>query len=204
VGCPLARFTSSRLYVSLTLFAVGGALFSAWNALRWAPSWFAAVLFALSALALAAVTIRPVIEVYETHLAIGPRMIPWRDVARVDQTGWNTPLVVILTLQDRRRIHLIYSGDLDSSTSLLRHLRRFSREALLDGIPYREFWRDLAAASRTSEQSANSFPEPADEDASVPVRYPILLGEDEEEVERLFQRLKSVGHLESKGSDEKK
>jgi len=30
-----------------------------------------------------------------------------------------------------------------------------------------------------------------------------LRAEDEEEVERLFQRLKSVGHLESKNSDEK-
>ena len=203
MGSPLARFTSSRVYVSLTLFAVGGALFSAWNALRWGPSWIAAALFAISALALAGVTIRPVIEIYETHLAIGPRMIPWRDVRRVDQTGWNTPLVVILTLHDSQRIHLLYSGDLDSSTSLLRHLRRFSREALLDGVPYREFWGELAAVSRASEPAKNSPPEPADKDASVPLRYPVLRSEDEEEVERLFQRLKSVGHLESKRSDEK-
>jgi hypothetical protein len=204
VGSPLARFTSSRLYVSLTLFAVGGALFSAWNALRWAPSWIAAALFAISALVLFAVTIRPAIEIYETHLAIGRRMIPWRDVRRVDQTGWNTPLVVILTLDDGQRIHLLCSGDLDSSTSLLRHLRRFSREALLDGVPYREFWRNLAAASRSGEPPTNSSPEPADKDASVPVRYPVLRSDDEEEVERLFQRLKSVGHLESKSSDENK
>ena len=200
---PLARFTSSRVYVSLTLFAVGGALFSAWDALRWAPSWIAAGLFAVSALVLAAVTIRPVIEVYETHLAIGRRKIPWRDIQRVDQTGWNTPLVVILTLHDRQRIHLLYSGDLDSSSSLLRHLRRFSREALLDGVPYREFWGELAAVSRSGEPAKNLPPEPADKDASVPLRYPVLRSEDEEEVERLFQRLKSVGHLESKSSDEK-
>jgi len=203
VGHPLARFTSSRVYVLLTLFAVGGALFSAWNALRWTPSWIAAALFAVSALALAAVTIRPVIEIYETHLAIGPRMIPWRDIRRVDQTGWNTPLVVVLTLQDRQRIHLFYSGDLDSSTSLLRHLRRFSREALLDGVPYLEFWGELAAVARASEQTRNSPAEPSEKDASIPLRYPVLRNEDEEEVERLFQRLKSVGHLESKSSDEK-
>jgi hypothetical protein len=160
-------------------------------------------LFAVSALALAAVTIRPVIEIYETHLAIGRRTIPWRDVRRVDQTGWNTPLVVILTLRDRQRIHLLYSGDPDSSNSLLRHLRRFSREALLDGVPYREFWGEVAAISRSAEPAKNMPPEPADKGASVPVRYPVLRSEDEEEVERLFQRLKSVGHLESKSSDEK-
>jgi hypothetical protein len=203
VGSPLARFTSSRVYVSLTLFAVGGALFSAWNALRWAPSWIAAASFALSALVLAAVTIRPVIEIYETHLAIGRRVIPWRDVKRVDQTGWNTPLVVILTLQDRQRIHILYSGDLDSSTSLLRHIRRFSREALLDGVSYREFWGELAAVARSSAPAKTASPEAADKDTSVPLRYPVLRSEDEEEVERLFQRLKSVGHLESKNSDEK-
>ena len=201
---PLARFTSSRVYVSLTLFAVGGAVFSAWNALRWAPSWIAAALFALSALALAVVTIRPVIEIYETHLAVGPRVIPWRNVRRVDQTGWNTPLVVILTLHDGQRIHLLHSGDLDSSSGLLRHLRRFSREALLDGVPYREFWGELAAVA--SKPTKNSPLEPADaeKEASAPLRYPVLRSEDEEEVERLFQRLKSVGHLESKSSDEKK
>jgi hypothetical protein len=191
--------------VSLTLFAVGGTLFSAWNALRWDPSWIAAALFGLSALVLAAVTIRPVIEIYETHLAIGRRIIPWRDIRRVDQTGWNTPLVVILSLQGGQRIHLLHAGDLDSSTSLLRHLRRFSREALLDGVPYREFWGELAAVARSSEVATKAPPELADDkDAEAPVRYPILRSEDEEEVERLFQRLKSVGHLESKSSDEKK
>jgi hypothetical protein len=179
-------------------------LFSAWDALRWAPSWIAAGLFAVSALVLAAVTIRPAIEVYETHLAIGRRMIPWRDIRRVDQTGWNTPLVVILTLHDRQRIHVLYSGDLDSSSSLLRHLRRFSREALLDGVPYREFWGELAAVARSSEPARKSAPESSEKDASAPLRYPVLRSEDEEEVERLFQRLKSVGHLESKSSDETK
>lgn len=205
MGSSLARFTSSRVYVSLTLFAVGGALFSAWNALRWAPSWIAAALFASSALALAAVTIRPVLEIYETHLAVGRRIIPWRDIRRVDQTGWNTPLVVILTLRDHQRIHLLYSGDLDSSTSLLRHLRRFSREALLDGVAYREFWGEVASLAETPEPTDDLTPESFDVDkgASLPARYPVLRAEDEEEVERLFQRLKSVGHLESKTSDEK-
>ncbi|MEO8052544.1 MAG: hypothetical protein ABI833_19210 [Acidobacteriota bacterium] len=203
MGSPLARFTSSRVYVLLTLFAVGGALFSAWNALRWSPSWIAAALFGLSALVLATVTIRPAIEIHETHLAIGCRRISWRDILRVDQTGWNTPLVVILTLHDHQRIHLLYSGNPDSSSSLLRHLRRFSREALLDGVPYREFWGELAAVTRSSEPAKTPSSDSADQDASIPLRYPVLRSEDEEEVERLFQRLKSVGHLESKSSDDK-
>jgi hypothetical protein len=202
VDRPLARFTPSRTYVSLTLFAVCGAIFSGWTALRWTPSWIAAALFAISALILAAVTIRPTIEIYEAHLVIGRMRIPWRDVRRIDQTGWITPLAVRLTLRDHQPILLLYPGDLDSSNSLLRHLRRFSREALLDGIPYREFWGELSTTEPATEPAAEP---PADKDAeaAAPARYPMLRTEDEEEVERLFQRLKSVGHLESKNSDEK-
>jgi hypothetical protein len=177
------------------MFAVCGAIFSAWNALRWTPSWIAAALFAVSALLMLAVTLRPVIEIYETHLAIGRMVIPWREVRRIDQTGWNTPLAVMLTLRDEHRILLLYPGDLDSSISLLRHLRRFSREALLDGVPYLQFWGE--------HQTADSSAANIDPKASAPVRYPVLRAEDEDEVERLFQRLKSVGHLESKNSDEK-
>jgi Protein of unknown function (DUF3093) len=191
---PLARFTPSRVYISLTLFAVCGAVFSAWNALRWMPSWIAAGLFAVSALVLLVVTARPVVEIYETHLAIGRINIPWREIRQVDQTGWNTPLAVMLTLRDQQRILLLYPGDLDSSVSLLRHLRRFSREALLDGIPYRQYWGEHPAALPAAGK---------DEPAAAPARYPVLCAEDEDEVERLFQRLKSVGHLESKNSDEK-
>ncbi len=194
MGRPLARFTPSRVYLSLTLFAVCGAVFSAWNALRWTPSWIAAGLFAISAVLMIAVTLRPVVEIHETHLAIGRMQIPWRDIRRIDQTGWNTPLAVMLTLRSQQRIMLLYPGDLDSSSSLLRHLRRFSREALLDGIPYREYWGEHTPPETASEKEA---------DAAAPVRYPVLRAEDEEEVERLFQRLKSVGHLESKNSDEK-
>ena len=194
MGRPLARFTPSRVYISLTLFAVCGAVFSAWNALRWTPSWIAAGLFAISALLMIAVTLRPVVEIHETHLAIGRVQIPWREIRRIDQTGWNTPLAVMLTLRSQQRIMLLYPGDLDSSSSLLRHLRRFSREALLDGIPYREYWGEHVTAEAAPEK---------DVDAAAPARYPLLNAEDEEEVERLFQRLKSVGHLESKNSDEK-
>jgi hypothetical protein len=194
VSLPLARYTPSRLYLSLTLFAFCGALLSAWVGMRWTPCWIAALMFALSAVALALVTLRPVIEIHETHLVIGRMAIPWADVQSIDQTGWTAPLAVYLTLRGSHRFMLLYPGDPDSSSSLLRHLRRFSREALLDGIPYREFWGEPAAASGRNQNNT-----PTD----APARYPLLRAEDEEEVERMFQRLKSVGHLESKNSEEK-
>jgi hypothetical protein len=144
------------------------------------------LLFALSTVAVVLLAIRPVIEIHESRLVIGRRMIAWSDIRGVDQTKWNVPLAVYLTLADDRRVLLVYPGDPDSSASLLRHLRRFSREALLDGVPYRLFWG-----------------EPAVEPKLLPLpRYPVLRPEDEEEVERMFQRLKSVGRLDPRGSDE--
>jgi hypothetical protein len=95
---------------------------------------------------------------------------------------------VYLTLSDSERLLIVYPGDFDSSAALLRHLRRYSRLALLDGVPHRQFWGEPSGVERTQ---------------LPPPRYPVLRPEDEEEVERMFQRLKSVGHLDPRGSDEK-
>jgi len=186
--------------------AVGTAL-SVWSALRWdpaslldlapwmprgfgaafSPAWIAAALFAIPAVALFLLAFRPALEIHETHLKMGGRQIPWSTIRRLDQTGWSVPLLVYLTLNQERRVLLIHPGDFDSSASLLRHLRRNSREALLDGVPYRQFWGEPPSAA------------PAQ---IAPPRYPLLRPEDEDEVERMFQRLKSVGHLERRDADE--
>ena len=183
---PVARYVPSRRYLLLAAFALAGGLLSAWTALHWAPAWIAAGMFALTALAVLVIALRPPIEIHETHLAVGRMAIPWNEVRRIDQTGWNAPLAVHVTLADQSRLLLVHPGDLDSSTSLLRHLRRYSREALLDGIPYRQFWGETPASKQLP-----------------PPRYPLLRAEDEDEVERMFQRLKSVGHIDQRSSDEK-
>jgi hypothetical protein len=174
--------------LSLTPWSPASWSPASWSPASWSPAWVAAVLFALPALILLAVACRPVIEIHDTHLRIGRRDTPWSHIARLDQTGWNVPLAVYLTLKEEGRLLVIYPGDFDSSASLLRYLRRYSREALLDGIPYRQFWGEPAASER------KPLPLP---------RYPLLRPEDEEEVERLFQRLKTVGHLERRNPDEK-
>ena len=65
--------------------------------------------------------------------------------------------------------------------------RRTARNALIDGIPYRQFWGEAL---------------PSQERRLASPKYQLLRPEDEAEVERLFQRLKTVGHLD-KTSDEK-
>ncbi|MCI0363853.1 MAG: hypothetical protein L0219_08230, partial [Phycisphaerales bacterium] len=92
---------------------------------------------------------------------------------------------------DDSRLFLLYPGDPDSCNRLLRHLRRFSRDALIDGIPYRQYWGEVLAPGGQRKQGQ-------------PPRYRILLPEDEAEVERLYQRLKTVGNLDQKNSTDEK
>jgi hypothetical protein len=109
-----------------------------------------------------------------------------------------------LTLSNDRRVLLLYAGDLDSSTSLLRHLRRYSRNALLDGIPYRQAWGELGEKPEREKRSEpRKMPESGPQRQQTPaVHRPLLRPEEEEEIERMFQRLKSVGRLDQRGSDE--
>jgi hypothetical protein len=203
VARPLARYSPSRKYFALTLFAIAGALLSAWVGLRWPPSWFAAVLFAVPAVVLLAVAMRPAIEIYDSHLQIGRRSIPWPSIRAVDSTGWKSPLAVHLTLDNDERVLLLYSGDAESSESLLEGVRRYSREALLDGIPYQQYWGESPAGRRqlpAGNAAGASGVLSAKNARSAPQKYPLLRPEDEEEVERLYQMLKSVGRMESKNS----
>lgn len=169
------------------------AAFSAWCGLNWPPAFIPCALFLATAILLGFLALRPPIEIHETHLAIGKRLIPWADIRRLDRTGWVSPLIVNLTLFDNRRVLVIYAGDLDSANSLLRHMRRSAREALIDGIPYRQFWGDAAAPT----------PPAAPRPAASP-KFRLLRPEDEAEVERLYQRLKAVGHLDPKNRTDEK
>src|ERR1041385_6736098 len=189
---PVARYRPSRRYILFAALAISGTIFSAWAGLRWPTTWIAAGLFAATAAALVALLCQPGIEIHETHLQLGKRIIFWREIRRLDQTGWIAPLAVHLTLSNDRRIMLLYGGDLDSSTSLLRHLRRYSRFALLDGIPYRQAWGERGISPDSGKPPA----EAARKHRSAAPHYPFLRPEDEDEIERMFQRLKSVGRLE--------
>jgi hypothetical protein len=144
-------------------------------------------LCALMAIVFLLTASRPAVEIHESYLSLGKRIIPWMDIRRIDRTGWNAPLIVRITLFDDSRLRLIYPGDLDSCNSLLRNLRRLSRDALIDGIPYRQYWGEVLSSG-------------AERKAQSPNRYRILRPEDEAEVERLYQRLKTVGNLDQKNS----
>lgn len=163
------------------------ACFSGWWAAHWTLAIVPAVLFLFSAAAVLLLASQPAVELRQDALHIGKRVIPWSQIRSLDRTGWISPLVVHITLRDSSRILLIYPGDLDSANSLLRGLRRSAREALIDGVPHRQFWNEPASPA-------------AQPDAAPAPKYQLMLPEDEAEVERLFQRLKTVGHLDPKNS----
>jgi Protein of unknown function (DUF3093) len=177
---PISRYRVPRQYAWAGLVALALSGFSAWLSLKSPLCWVATGLSLVTAALVLYLASRPVVEIFETHIRFGRTNIPWKQIRRLDRSA-QTPLMVRLTLADKSRHMVIYPGDPESSSSLLRNLRRYSREALIDGVPYRQFWGEAITASAARRQLP-------------PPRVPLLLAEDEAEVERLFQKLKS-GHL---------
>jgi len=185
----VTRYLPARHYLTFGVVALGLATFSGWLGVQFTAAFIPAVLFLASAALLLGLAVRPPVEVQEGYLVIGKRVIPWMDVRKLDRTGWLSPLVVRITLYDDETVHLIYPGDLDSCKTLLRSLRRMCRDALIDGIPYRQYWGEVLTQSGERKSPPSH-------------RYRLLLPEDELEVERLYQRLKSVGHIDPKKSSD--
>jgi hypothetical protein len=167
------------------------AAFSGWVATRWLPAMIPAFLFLVSCGIVVFLATRPTIELHNTHIAIGDRKISWKKIRRVDTTGWVSPLVVLhLSLADNSRVTVIYPGDAEAAQNLHRQIRRGAREALIDGLPYREYWGEPVKAP-----DRRTLPSP---------KYRVLRPEDEAEVEQLYLRLKKVGNLDSSSSDDER
>lgn len=197
----MTKYTPSRNYLTAGVAAVVLALVSAWFAYQWTPSIVPTFLFLLTSSFLIYLAVRPPIEIHPGFLKIGARTIRWADIRTVDRTGWISPLVVFLTLSGNQRVMVVYPGDLENSKALLRHLRRYSLEATIDGIPYREFWGEPSAEPLDSVRPSIRRAQQQQQQQMKSPRYPILRPEDEAEVERLYQRLKTVGRLDQR-SDE--
>ena len=120
---PITRYRVPGLYLwsGMALLACSGLTF--WFALIWPLYWIAAGLFLASAILVLYLASRPAVEIYEGHVKIGNQAIPWRQIRRLDRSA-NMPLMVRLTLADKTRILVVYPGDPNSSSGLLRSLRR--------------------------------------------------------------------------------
>lgn len=187
----MTRYVPARHYLTFGITALALAALSGWLGLQMRPAFVAAGLFLLSSVMLLTLAFRPALEIHEEYLSIGKRHVLWMDIRRVDRTGWISPLILRMTLFDDTRLLLVYPGDVEACNSLLRNLHRLSRDALIDGVPYRQYWGEALNPGPERRQ----LPSP---------RYRLLRPEDEAEVEKLYQRLKTVGHLDQKNTTDEK
>ncbi len=139
-----------------------------------------AVLFWLAA--------RPRIAVAETQFTLGTRAIAWREVREINSSRLLSPLVLSLKLTNDRRKLLIYPGDPERIGKLLYQLRKSATLATFDGVSYKDYWT-------WSSMGVLKGPHPS---ADQPVR--MISQDDEDEIERLYRQLKSVGHLDSRSN----
>jgi hypothetical protein len=187
----MTRYVPARHYISFGVAALALSAFSTWLGIKLTHSLFIpAGLFLVTAILLIALALRPAIRVYDAHIEIGKRVIPWLDIQRVDRTGWISPLVVKLTLFDEESVMIVYPGEVDCCKHVLRTIRQMSTSAMIDGIPYRQYWGEMLGMTDTRQ-----LPQP---------RPRVLRPEDEEEVERLYFLLKTVGHIDPRNSGEER
>jgi hypothetical protein len=182
---PAAR---NLLWVGLggLALAAGSVFFS----LAWPVAWIATGFLAGSALVAILLGSVPPVEINESQLVQLNRRISWSSIYEVRRVLW-TPLIVRLKLASRHEVLVVYPGNESSRAALLHDIRRMSRSAVIEGLPYREFWGAAPVAPGAAVETRGA-------------RYPLLLPEDEAEVERLFQQLKIAGRIEPKNSSEEK
>jgi len=178
----MRRFAPSRLYLTVAAISLGLTAFSTWSALRWWPVSLAALLFAATSGLIVWLATRPVIEIHRDRLCVGKRSVSWREIRRVDQTGWVAPMVVFLTLNGDERLRLLYPGDAETSNELLGLIQQNAVGALINGIPWVKIF------GRPPEETVAPALEP-------PARIKVLTDEDEAEVERLYQQLRTAGRF---------
>jgi len=183
-------YAPSRVYARFAWAALGCAVLAFVGGLESVYSLIPGFLCLSASGALFWLAGRPNIAVGDTQFSIGDRSVSWREVKEINSTRFLSPLVLDVRLTNNRRKWLVYPGAPERIAKLMYQLRRTSVQATFDGVAYSDYW---------TWNSLGSTPAPGPV-PGTPVR--MLNAEDEDEVERLYQRLKTVGHLD-RGSDSK-
>jgi hypothetical protein len=182
-------FTPSRLYARMGWAALAGSVVCVLCGLRAPLAFVPGFLCACTSAFLFWLTARPLIRVGENQFNLGNRAIAWREVREINSSRFVSPLVLKIKLTNSRQKILVFPGEPERIARLLFYLRKNSQLASFDGVAYRDYWTWTDMAGSRSE--------------NVAVEHPVrmLSAEEEEEIERMYHKLKSVGHLDSKTSD---
>jgi|1186.fasta_scaffold101461_2 hypothetical protein len=185
-------YQPSRLYARVGWAALAGSVVCVLCGLRAPLALIPGALCAITSGVLFWISARPTIRVEDMQFNIGNRAIAWREICEINTSRFVSPLVLRLRLTNSRRKTLIYPGDPERIAKLLDDLRRHSSSATFDGIAYRDYWtwndvRELSGKHGADDQ---------------PVR--MLSKDDENEIERMYQKLKSVRKSDSRDTDQSK
>ena len=185
-------FAPSRLYARVGWAALAGAVVCILCCFRAPLAFIPGVLCALTAAGLFWLSSLPRIRVGVTQFHIGERTIAWQEVREINSSRFVSPLILKLKLTNSRRKTLVFPGEPEQIARLMYQLRKNSSWATFDGVAHRDYWtwNDIKEQSGTDSKDDN------------PVR--MLSHDDEEEIERMFQKLKSVGRLDSREVDSPK
>lgn len=180
-------FVPSRLYARVGWAALAGTVISALCGFRAPLAFIPGLLCGLTALGVFWLAARPAIRTGEMQFNIGERAVAWREIRELNSTRFLSPLVLRIRLTNARRLLLIYPGEPERIEQLLFQLRKNSEMATFDGVAYRDYWTWLNMNGTRTENPV----------LEQPVR--MLSTEEEDEIERMYQKLKSVGRLDSRG-----
>ncbi len=177
----MVRYVPSRNYAILGVasfcLAVGSVGIAA---TRFPFAYLAAGLFLATAALNLYLALRPVIEISPDSIAIGDYEYLWSEISRVERTGWVSPLVLWLIFKDDTRKLVIYPGALDGS-------RRLAADI------HQKLTKARERMSRTVTVGASG----ASPIAAGKKRAPLLNPADEADIERMFQKLKTAGRLDT-------
>jgi len=185
-------FQPSRLYARVGWAALAGSAICVLCGFRAPLAFIPGFFCAVTAAALFWLAARPSIRIGETQFNIGERAIAWREVREINSSRFVSPLILRIKLTNSRRKTLIYPGEPERIARLMFQLRKNSHLATFDGVAHRDYWTWTSLAGLGG-------PNPT---VDQPVR--MLSQEDEDEVERMYQKLKTVGRLDSRSSDSSK
>jgi len=183
-------YVPSRIYARAGWFGLAGSVICILCGLRAPFAYIPGCLCGITAALLFWLAARPRVVVSENQFTVGDRAISWREVREANSSRFVSPLILRIKLTNSRRKLLIYPGEPERIGKLLYQLRKSSTLATFDGVSYKDYW---TWSSMGMLKGAHA---PVDQ----PVR--MISQDDEEEIERLYRQLKSVGHLDSR-SDSK-
>ena len=183
------NFVPSRLYSRVGWAALAGSLISVLCGFRAPLAFIPGFLCAATAAGLFWLASRPAVRIGDSQFNIGDRSIDWREVREINSSRFLSPLILRIKLTNSRHAVLVYPGEPERIEQLLFQLRKNSHLAAFDGVAYRDYWTWVSLNGSRSDNPG----------LEQPVR--MLSVDEEDEIERLYQKLKTVGRLDSRGTD---